>query len=619
MRKIIIQRILLMAIICQVVVVGILFVVLSNQAEDTADSTASVLLDQIAAKMTENELEVAELKESLDTEYIVKARAFARMIELNPAIINDFDKLCVIQEELEVDELHVTDEDAVLYWGTIPGYYGFDFKTSDQAKVFVPIISDPSIEIAQEPTPNGAEGKLFQYVGVARKDAAGVVQIGMTPERLDKALENNSIGNVLDDYTIGITGYVFALNKSDATVAAHPTAALVGTDGNELGINVGTGMSGFATIDGSEMYYNSREIGDYLVYTAYPKAEMYANRWEPLITSCLLVMVVLAVLIVVVILTIRSVMGKGIEAVMDAVDKIAGGDMDARLDVRTCPEFVRISDGINLMVEKIDSKIKETHSLIDEQRELLGKINSSSGVISKYSEHMEGISKSIADGATRQAESVTELNEMFNAVLGQVHDNTSAAKNASAIADDSEKKLEYGMEKLSQMNNSMAEINEASKSIGQVIKTVSDIAFQTNILALNASVEAARAGVHGKGFAVVATEVRNLANKTADAAGNTTELIESALRTIENGQMIAKETSVAMDELLEGTKKSAALINEISVATANQGEAIESMTVGVNQIANVIQDYVRMSSEAEDTADKLFRQADQLNRLVTMK
>lgn len=617
MQKQIIRKILIFAAAGLILIIAITFGLQSIILRTTADDTAATVLSQISNKIEENNASIVALKSSLDKEYIEKARAFAHMLKLNPDIIDDMDALNEIKEQLGVEELHVTDDKGVLLWGTVPDFYGFDFNTSEQAKPFMPIIDDPSIEIAQEPTPSGTTGKLFQYVSVTRQDAKGIVQIGMSPTRLDETLEATNIQNVLKSFSVGTNGFTFAINTEDGTVAAFTDASKLGAPAADIGINDLSSVNGFLTTNGKAYYYNAKQIDKYTIYTALPTVELYSQRVIMAGISLVLFGIVFAALVILINVVLRSTILNSFDNIVAKVKEIAGGNLDAIVDVRTSEEFAALSDGINDMVSNIKDKIDEANILAAEQSELIEKIGSTAGAINNYSDSMSNISKTISDGASMQAQTVAQLSNSFELICKQVNDNTAAAHNASEIANDSKKQLEYGISKLEQMNKSMADISDASRNIGQVIKTVSDIAFQTNILALNASVEAARAGVHGKGFSVVANEVRNLANKTSAAANSTTSLIESALNTVDNGKAIAADTSKAITEIIESTKKSADIMNTISQATENQAESIAHVTSGINMISDVIQENVRTSSDAEITAGKLNEQAEVLNELVS--
>ncbi|MFR4978963.1 MAG: methyl-accepting chemotaxis protein, partial [Butyricicoccus sp.] len=173
------------------------------------------------------------------------------------------------------------------------------------------------------------------------------------------------------------------------------------------------------------------------------------------------------------------------------------------------------------------------------------------------------------------------------------------------------------LEDMKQMADAMHEISDTSEDIGKVIKVIEDIAFQTNILALNAAVEAARAGTAGKGFAVVADEVRNLAAKSAEAARNTTVLIESALSTVQHGVDVAETTNNSFKLLAEKVSTTVEIINHISVASVAQAEDIQQITNAVDQISSVVQNNSATSEQSAAASEELSSQAALMNELVS--
>ena len=166
------------------------------------------------------------------------------------------------------------------------------------------------------------------------------------------------------------------------------------------------------------------------------------------------------------------------------------------------------------------------------------------------------------------------------------------------------------------LSSSMNEINGTAQQISSIIQTIDDIAFQTNILALNAAVEAARAGEFGRGFAVVADEVRNLAGKSAEAAKNTTALIENTVRSIQDGTKMADQAASSLEKLVKSSRQMNTKITEIAEYSNRQSETVSGIEQGVEMISSIVQNNSASAEELSATSERLFDQVQNMEEIL---
>ena len=249
--------------------------------------------------------------------------------------------------------------------------------------------------------------------------------------------------------------------------------------------------------------------------------------------------------------------------------------------------------------------------------ETLGEINTSSEQVNAGAEQVSSAAQGLSQGATEQASSVQELSATMVEITDKIKQNAHKAEEACALSNEAGGGVVNSNEKMGDLSAAMVDISDKSNEISKIIKTIDDIAFQTNILALNAAVEAARAGAAGKGFAVVADEVRNLAQKSAEAAKNTTTLIEGAVNAVSNGARITEETAKALAVVTQKAGKVEALIQEISVASQEQAQGVAQVTLGIEQISAVVQTNSATAEECAAASEELSGQSNMLRNLVS--
>lgn len=254
--------------------------------------------------------------------------------------------------------------------------------------------------------------------------------------------------------------------------------------------------------------------------------------------------------------------------------------------------------------------------LIAQIQQIANEISRSTLEINAAATLVSGATVSLAEAASSQASAIEETSSSLEEMSAMTKGNADNATQADGLMKQTNQVIKKANASMDELTRSMGDISGASLETSKIIKTIDEIAFQTNLLALNAAVEAARAGEAGAGFAVVADEVRNLAMRSAEAAKNTSGLIEGTVRKIKDGSDLVARTNEAFAEVAMSTSKVAELISEISAASREQSEGIHLIDKAVADLDRVTQENASTSEESASAAEELTSQSTQMKEIV---
>lgn len=293
-----------------------------------------------------------------------------------------------------------------------------------------------------------------------------------------------------------------------------------------------------------------------------------------------------------------------IEDVELKLDEISRGNLKISIDKDYQGDFRAVSDSLRLIVESLN--------------DILRKIETASEQVASGSKQVSDSSMALSQGASLQAASIEEITAAVAEMAGRTKENAENAGKASKATMSAKVNAEDGKKYMVEMLKAMEEISSSSDNIGKIIKVIDDIAFQTNMLALNAAIEAARAGQYGKGFAVVAEEVRNLAARSAQAAKDTTVLINESIEKSENGRRQADDASKALFRIAEQVDAVTSLMAEIASASNEQATGIAQVDQAIGEVSKVTQTNTATSEESAAASEELSKLSQHLKENVSL-
>ncbi|WP_394523755.1 methyl-accepting chemotaxis protein [Lacrimispora sp. JR3] len=514
-----------------------------------------------------------------------------------------------------------------------------------QARGGTPFLSDPIIE---------KDSASFQYAY-----PFGDVVVMLT-------IPYSVFETIISDAKLGTTGSTYILDRNGAKVASDDFSLVLARQNSiedakkAPGANDETAALETAMIQGETgfRFYEAngeKKIGSYTpikdtngwsVNVTALQSEFMSGIKTSVISAGVLGLFSL-IFGVLAVLRIINRITRPIGNVVDSLQRLSGGDLNLELTVERNDEIGSIAEKIHEMAGKYKEIIGDISFYLQEVSygnlavqssceypgefnrirttmetislrlsDTLKQVQITAEEVKNGAGQVSGSSHALASGSEEQAVAVEELDSSIQAVYTQAEKNVEYVRMASAYASQSGKKVDAGSRHMESLQAAIGEVSLSSKKISNITKIIEDIAFQTNILALNAAVEAARAGEFGKGFAVVAGEVRNLAEKSAEAAKQTSVLIGQSVKAVSEGKRLTEETGRVFQEIAGQANQVEQAMKEVEASSMDQVRSIEQINQGLSQVSAVIQANAATAEESSSAGEKLEEQARVLHEEV---
>lgn len=335
--------------------------------------TFTVKIDQMIHTVENNRMELEQLEESLDEDYLTRARAAAYVLDRQKEVSMDVEEMQYLAELLNVDELHIIDENGIIVSASVPKYVGFDMHSGEQTRPFLDLIGrgDEDAYLIQEAQPNASEGKIMQYVGVSRKGIAGVVQVGFTPTRQLEAQARNTYEYIFSKFPTDIGEEFYVIDLSDdsyGTIQGHSAGLDQDFSADcyqlsELGdCTKGAYRKGR---NGEMMYVVSRRYQDVLLCAARPRALIMKKLLENTAMTFLYLILIEEMVVLLLNYFLKQQVINGIHKILNSLNSIAEGNLNTKVTVDDNREFEELSAGINAMVQSIINLSDRISTIID--------------------------------------------------------------------------------------------------------------------------------------------------------------------------------------------------------------------------------------------------------------
>lgn len=400
--------------------------------------------------------------------------------------------------------------------------------------------------------------------------------------------------------------------------------------------------------DGVSKYFFAEQesLSGWIIGFVYPQSILHDRLMQQTLSNVIVFLILLGISLILLISTLRRKLSP-VQTLVQTANDIENGHFGVEISTDSKDEigllshtFRNTADYLREIIAEISQMLTQLgqcnltieptceyrgeftdiqqsiQNIIKQMKSLISQIEQASKLVSHGANQLASHAHDLSESSMAQSAQIENIVDNMNTIKTAVQDSATRCESTGAITIEVSKKLQSSNTHMQEMMIEMEKINQSSSEIKKIIKTIEDIAFQTNILALNAAVEAARAGEVGKGFAVVASEVRELAIKSAAAAQDTSNLIESSIETINRGSVAAHQTAESLSTSVDAADHVLQQMQEIVTLFNGQAEQIEQITHRISDFSHSVQTNAATAQENQATSEDLSHQAYQLQSLL---
>lgn len=345
------------------------FVLQINIFQTEMIRSSNELFWQIDKILEQNDKEIEQVKNDFKEKCLIRAKAAAYILQYRPSILDNQDEMKKVEELLQIDEFHVFDKEGTLYAGTEPKYFGINFNSGKQIQFFLPILEDTSLELCQNIEPNTAEGKMMQYAAVWQENKEQIIQIGMNPQRIMDLTKNNELSYIFSMLTYDKDTMLLAVSPTTHQILASTNQDMIGKSLTEIGIFPNIPLMnqvGFhSKINGQNNFCVPDLRENILLIRCIPTNIFYNDVYKNTLFLALNLTAIAILMMAFISRYLEKNIITSIDSINTKLNKIAQGNLDERIHVKTTPEFDELSNYINEMVESLLDSTNKMSIILD--------------------------------------------------------------------------------------------------------------------------------------------------------------------------------------------------------------------------------------------------------------